>query len=112
MRAVPRTDPSGAPFLGPGVDLRGSAATEVLAAAAPVRAWLEAREPGITLRSLSVDRTRDRVLVTLEQARDRPRALRFDGSAAAELIAAATEIERRLAPACAAQLARRSSELT
>lgn len=108
VRAVPTHDNAGCPFAGPGVDLRGEAADAVLALAAPLRAWLEAREPGIVLRSLSVDVAKLRVLVTLEQPGDRPRVLRFDPPSSTALLEQgnplATEIER----ACRAALARRA----
>lgn len=110
VRAVPARDLAGCPFAGPGVDLRGDAAARVLEAAAPIRAWLEAREPGVALRSLSIDRARMRVLVTLDGAAgERPRVLRFDPPSANELVDAAAELERRLADACAEALARRAS---
>ena len=57
VRAVPARDEAGCPFAGPGVDLRGDDARAVLGDAVlvgPFRAWLEAREPGVTLRSVSV----------------------------------------------------------
>ena len=54
VRAVPASDASGAPFVGPGVDLRGADAIAAVEAARPVIAWLDAREPGVVVRSLSV----------------------------------------------------------
>ena len=96
-------------FTGPGVDLRGEDAEHVLALAKPMIAWLEAREPGIVMRSLSVDRQKQRVLVTLEQEGDRPRALRFDPPSAMELIDAGAEAERAIADACLRAIAKRSS---
>lgn len=94
-------------FTGPGVDLRGDEAERILALAKPMIAWLEAREPGIVMRSLSVDRTRQRVLVTLEQEGDRPRALRFDPPSATELIDAGTEVEHAIAELAAIKIAGR-----
>lgn len=94
-------------FDGPGVDLRGDEAERILALARPMIAWLEAREPGIVIRSLSVDREEQRVLVTLEQEGDRPRALRFDPPSATELIAAGVEAERALAELAALKIAKR-----
>ena len=102
VRALPAEGDDGCPFAGPGVDLRGEAAREIFALAAPMRAWLEAREPGIVLRSISVDRRRPRVLVTLDNAGERPRVLRFDPPYASELVEAAAGLERRLGEACAA----------
>lgn len=107
VRAVPLTDAQGCPFSGPGVDLRGEDAEPIFAASAPLQAWLEAREPGIVLRSLSVDRKKERVLVTLEEEGSRPRVLRFDPPSSTELIDAARELERLLADACVRVLARR-----
>jgi hypothetical protein len=107
VRAVPLTDAEGCPFAGPGIDLRGEIAEPIFAASEPMRTWLDAREPGIALRSLSVDRKKERVLVTLEQPGDRPRVLRFDPPSASELIDSARELERLLGEACAQVLARR-----
>lgn len=105
VRAVPAKDEEGRPFQGPGVDLRGDDARAVLAAAGPIRAWLEAREPGVVLRSVSVDKEKPRVLVTLEASPgERPRVVRVDGAHAGEIIAAAAELERLLADACAEKL--------
>jgi hypothetical protein len=102
VRAVP------AGFDGPGVDLRGAEARAILELAAPIRAWLEAREPGVVLRSLSVDRERPRVLVTLE-AEPRPRVLRLDPPYANEIVDLAIELERSLGEACDAKLRARAS---
>ena len=97
VRAVP------AGFDGPGVDLRGADARAILELAAPIRAWLEAREPGVVLRSLSLDRDRLRVLVTLED-KPRPRVIRLDPPYANEIVELATELERALGAACEAKL--------
>lgn len=96
-------------FAGPGVDLRGAAAERAIAAAKPIEAWLLAREPGVVLRSLSVDRAKMRVLVTLEAAAkgERPRVLRFDPPHANELIDAAREAERTIGDACEVAIAKR-----
>ncbi len=116
VRALPLHDETGAAFAGPGVDLRGEDARAVLEGAAAVRAWLEAREPGIVLRALSIDRIARRAIVTLEPTGveadvegqpTRPRVLRFDGPYADELTALATDIERPLAVACLEALRRR-----
>ena len=95
-------------FDGPGVDLRGEDAERVLALAKPMIAWLEAREPGIVMRSLSVDRAKQRVLVTLAQQGDRPRALRFDPPSSTEIIDAGAEAERVIAELAALKIARRA----
>lgn len=93
------------------MDVRGVEARAVLEASGPVRAWLEAREPGIQLRSLSVDRVRLRVLVTLQPAAGelRPRVLRFDAPYATELIEAASDVEARISDACVRALRRRAA---
>ena len=94
-------------FDGPGVDLRGEDAERIFALARPMIAWLEAREPGIVMRSLSVDRPKQRVLVTLEERGDRPRALRFDPPSSTEIIDAGADVERALGEACARMIAKR-----
>jgi hypothetical protein len=111
VRAVPQKGLDGCPFAGPGVDIRGEEARRALEAAAPVRAWLEAREPGIVLRSLSIDHARQRVLITLEPAAEetRPRVLRFDPPHAMELALAARDVERIVGEACVRALRRRAS---
>jgi hypothetical protein len=80
----------------------------MLALAKPMVRWLEAREPGIVMRSLSVDHGKQRVLVTLEQEGDRPRALRFDPPSSTELIDAGAEAERAIAELAAIKIARRA----
>jgi hypothetical protein len=104
---VPSLGLDGCAFTGPGVDLRGEDADRAIAAAAPIEAWLAAREPGITLRSLSVDLRKMRVLVTLETG-ERPRVLRFDPPHATELVDLAREAERVIGEACAKRLAARA----
>jgi hypothetical protein len=94
-------------FPGPGVDLRGEEADRLIDLAKPMVAWLEAREPGIVMRSLSVDRAKQRVLVTLEQQGARPRALRFDPPSSTELIDAGAPVERAIAEAAAIKIANR-----
>ena len=102
VRAVPARDEAGCPFAGPGVDLRGDEARALFALATPFRAWLDAREPGVTLRSLSVDLAAPRVLITLEPmaADQRPRVVRIDPPHAGELIAAAAPLEAALGAVC------------
>ncbi|HSO37504.1 MAG TPA: hypothetical protein VLT33_33495 [Labilithrix sp.] len=109
VRAVPDRDEAGCPFAGPGVDLRGDEARAVLDLAGPVRAWLEAREPGVVLRSLSVDRTSRRVLITLEpNPGERPRVVRVDPPHSDDLLAGAGALEAAIATASAAKLRRRA----
>ncbi len=107
VRAVPLTDLDGCPFGGPGVDLRRDDARAIFAEVDPIRAWLEAREPNIALRTLSIDLQKQRVLCTLEQPGDRPRVLRFDPPSANELIDAAEPLLRVLDPLVEKTLTRR-----
>jgi hypothetical protein len=112
VRAVPAKAEDGCVFAGPGVDLRGADARAVLAELGPVRAWLEAREPGVTVRSFSVDLGRLRVLVTLappDGTAERPRVLRFDPPSANELVEAAAPVEAALREACTRVLRPRRS---
>ena len=110
VRAVPSSDEAGCPFAGPGVDLRGDEARAVLALASPFRAWLDAREPGVVLRSLSVDLASGRVLITLEPAAatQNPRVVRIDPPHSDELLREAAPLERLLATACVEKLRRRA----
>ena len=96
-------------FAGPGVDLRGDEARALFALATPFREWLDAREPGVTLRSLSVDLAAHRVLITLEPmtADQRPRVVRIDSPHADELMAAAAPLEAALGAVCIEKLRRR-----
>lgn len=109
VRAVPARDEAGCPFAGPGVDLRGEEARALFALAAPFRAWLDAREPGVQLRSLSVDRGAQRVLITLEPmaADQRPRVVRIDPPHTSELLASAAPLEAELGAVCMEKLRRR-----
>lgn len=116
VRAVPARDAEGCPFGGPGVDVRGEEARAILEAAAPVKAWLEAREPDVVLRSLSASRGKSggeapRVLVTLEAnvPGERPRVIRFEDGHAEELLLAARAAETKIVAACEAALARRAA---
>jgi len=115
VRAVPARDERGCPFAGPGVDVRGEAARVILAAAAPMIAWLAEREPGIEVRSLALSRAPDgtplRVLATLTPAPgDRPRVVRIDPPHAADLAACARDVEERIGEACVAALRRRAAQ--
>ena len=111
VRIVPATDAGGCPFLGPGVDLRGAAALRAFELAEPMLAWLRAREPGIALRSLSVDLPRGRVLVSFEDAHGvsvKPMVLRVDAPESGELLDAAAPLVSRLEADATEALARRS----
>jgi hypothetical protein len=112
VRAVPARDEAGCPFAGPGVDLRGDEARAILALAGPFRAWLEAREPGVVLRSVSVDRAAQRVLITLEPmtADQRPRVVRIDPPHADELLASAGPLEEALGALCIGKLRSRRGQ--
>ena len=111
VRAVPARDLAGCPFAGPGVDLSGAEASAILDEAGPFRVWLEAREPGVVLRSLSVDMASRRVLITLEPmaAEQRPRVVRLDPPMSEELLAAAGMLEAALSEACTEKLRRRGA---
>ncbi len=114
VRIVPLVDHEGCPFRGPGVDLRGEDARGALALAAPIVAWLVAREP-VRVRSLSIDIGKRRILVTYVDPdggdAQRPRVLRvderFDAPSASALIELAAPLVARLAVLATAQLARR-----
>jgi hypothetical protein len=113
VRAVPARDEAGCPFAGPGIDLRSADAKAILDSPELVgsfRAWLEAREPGVVLRSLSVDLESRRVLVTLEptELEQRPRVVRIDPPHSEELIAAAEPLKVALVDACNKALRRRA----
>ena len=102
---MPDRDEAGCPFGGPGVDLRGAEARAILGMAGPIRAWLEAREPGVELRSVSVDRKAGRVIVTLApNPGERPRVVRIDPPHAEELMADVAALEAAIAVACAVKL--------
>jgi len=110
-RIVPARDASGCPFAGPGVDLVGDEAAAVFPLAAPVLAWLEAREP-VRVRSLSLDVERARLLVTVE-AEPRPRVVKIDAGvdagASAEIVALAGPLLRRLGEVAREKLAARAA---
>jgi len=111
-RIVPAVDASGCPFAGPGVDLVGEEAAEAFALAAPVLAWLEAREP-VRVRSLSLDIRRRRLLVTVEAGRgERPRVVKVDpgvdAASSDQIVALAAPLLRRLGEIAAVKLAARA----
>jgi len=110
-RIVPALDASGCPFAGPGVDLIGEEAAATFALAAPILAWLEAREP-VRVRSLSLDIGRRRLLVTVEAGRgERPRVVkidpRVDAGTSDQIVALAAPLIRRLGEIAAEKLAAR-----
>jgi hypothetical protein len=111
VRILPAQDASGCPFAGPGVDLVGDDTAEAFALAAPLLAWLEAREP-VRVRSLSLDVLRRRLLVTVE-AEPRPRVVKIDPGldpgSSTELLALAAPLLRRLGEVAAIKLASRSN---
>jgi hypothetical protein len=108
VRAVPARGLDGGPFDEPGVDLRGADADRVLEAAVPVLAWLDAREPGVGVRSISIRTEGPRVLVSVDGS-PRPRALRFDPPYSNELRDAALPAEAVIGRACVRALAARSA---
>ena len=110
VRIAPATDAGGSPFLGPGVDLFGAAAMRAFELAEPMLAWLRAREPGIALRSMSVDVPRGRVLVSFEDAHGvsgKPMVLRVDAPESGELLEAAAPVVAYLVLQAQDALARR-----
>lgn len=80
MRVVPATNTTGCPFSGPGVDILGDEAGSLLAEASNVLDVLQSIEPGIEVRSLSIDLEQRRLIASLEPARDeqRPRVIRVE----------------------------------
>lgn len=112
VRAVPEVGLDGSPFSGPGVDLLGADAAAAIEAARPIVAWLDAREPGVVVRSISVSTARPRVLVSVDPVPGgdpRPRTLRFDPPWAVELRDAARGAERVIGEACVRVLERRAA---
>jgi hypothetical protein len=108
VRVVPARDEAGCPFSGAGVDVRGEEARPILALATPFRAWLEAREPGVVLRSLSVDLSSHRVLMTLApNPGERPRVTRIDPPHSDDLLREAAALEASLITACTKKLRQR-----
>ena len=106
MRVVPEEDARGCAFEGPGVDLVGDAAREAMMHAAPIVRWLEEREPGVVLRSISMDLRTGRVLATLD-ATPKPRVLRIDAPASAVLVECASPLLEYLGHAVRGPLERR-----
>ncbi len=113
VRAVPARDESGRPFAGPGVDLRGGEAAAIIRLATPFREWLHAREPGVVLRSLSVDLVSQRIVITLEPSEpvSRPRVVRIDPPASDILIRSTAALVTALGLAAREKLRRRSTPI-
>jgi hypothetical protein len=111
LRLVPATGLDGCPFGGPGVDVIGDEADALLALAEPLFAGIEALEPGVRIRSLSVDLERPRLLVTLVDrlsSMQKPRVLRVDETSLIErLLGESGPLLGALATAAEAALARR-----
>jgi len=114
VRATPQVGLDGAPFAGPAVDLLGDDAAAAIEAARHLLAWLDAREPGVRVRSVSVRTDGPRVLVSAEpgptpdpSCSSRARALRFDPPSSTELRDAGRDAERVVGLGCARALARR-----
>ena len=93
-----------------GVDLRGDEARAAFAVAEPMIAWLAAREPGVRVRSLSVDLRTGRVLVTVDDGAARPRVVRIDAPASQELVDLAAPVVRHLGERAAAKIAARRAD--
>jgi hypothetical protein len=106
VRVVPERGEDGCPFEGPGVDLLGEDARDVIARAEPILAWLRAREPDVDVRSLSIDVRRQRVLVTAGGGA-KPRVIRIDPPASLELIDEARPLMDHLGSAVLTPLRRR-----
>lgn len=96
------------------MDLVGARATsEAFASARPLLDWLTAREPGIVVRSLSVDFVHGRVLATYSPegaAGARPHVIRVDPPLSSELLDAAAPLATVLAELARARLAIRERE--
>jgi len=104
---VPKTDATGCPFAGPGVDLFGEAAEEAFRLAGPLLMALAAFEPGIAVRSLAIDLDKPRLTATLH-AEGRPRVVRIDaGPALTRLLIETTALALYLAEAAGLALAAR-----
>lgn len=110
---MPAVDVDGSLFAGTGVDLRGEAARDAFALAAPMLDVLRSYEPGLELRALSIDLERERLLATTRtkaafasRGGERPRVVRIDrGPALDAVLAAAGPLLERLS-----EIARRKLE--
>ncbi|MBK6691497.1 MAG: hypothetical protein IPG50_04740 [Myxococcales bacterium] len=108
-RVVPRQGQDGAPFVGPGVDLLNERFETLVRLCPPLFQWFSAREPGIALRSLSLDFVSPRLLATYFPAGvaegDKPFVMRVDAPQVYELLTLASPLSdaaRREALAVAA----------
>jgi hypothetical protein len=115
VRIVPVQDERGCPFSGPGVDLRGEDAERAIVAGEPITNALRALEPGIVIRSVSIDFERPRLLATLEpttpEADPRPRVVRLDeGPALRAILDASGPLTRLLLEAAHRAIAARAPE--
>jgi hypothetical protein len=115
VRIVPAKDAQGCPFSGPGVDLRGEEAERAIAAGEPIASALCAMEPGIVIRSVSIDFERPRLLATLEpttpEADPRPRVVRIDeGPALRAILEASRPLTHLLLEAAHRAIAARAPE--
>jgi hypothetical protein len=106
IRVVPGRGLDGCPFGGPGVDLFDDDAARVIAAAAPLLAGLATLEPGVLVRSISVDFGRSRVLATLE-AEPKARVVHVTGPLPERWLEAASELVPVLEAAVEKALLRR-----
>lgn len=111
VRVLPSEVEPGIAFRDPGVDLRGAAADEALAEAAPLLAWIRDRDPASVVRSISVDLASLRIIVSLEDvhgaARGKPNVLRIDAPTSGDLLALAGGLEALLMRRAAEAIARR-----
>ncbi|UQA55710.1 hypothetical protein [Polyangium aurulentum] len=115
VRIVPANDARGCPFSGPGVDLRGEDADRAIAAGEPIASALRALEPGIVIRSVSIDFERPRLLATLDpttpEADPRPRVVRLDeGPTLRAILEATGPLQRLLLEAAHRAIAARAPE--
>jgi hypothetical protein len=100
-------------FAGPGVDVRGEDARRCFELAKDMIAWLLARQPSVTLRALSVDFGKQRVLVSFEDAHAtgvalRPMVLRIDPPESTELIERAAPLTAHLVKLAREAISKRS----
>lgn len=109
VRVVPALDHDRCPFSGPGVDLLDERCDVVMALAQPLFGGILAFEPGVEIRSVSVDLERPRLLITLE-APGRPRVVRVDEPSLVErLLAPCAPLLASLAEAASAALRARAA---
>lgn len=100
---------------GPGVDVRTEDAKRCFDLAKEMVAWLLARQPSVTLRALSVDFAKRRVLVSFEDAHalgatPRPMVLRIDPPESNELLERAAPLVAHLTELARVALEKRKSK--